>query len=134
MFKLLAHVSVRHVACRLLYSCGPENPSENIVRKQILVCEICLCFVFIHLACINSNSRFVHFNLFALFLVYLLLLYCVIGLKCLPQMASKTGRTWLDCKNPKVADDFFSLAIMYVQHECNLTMKTTKIDFACMQN
>ncbi|XP_043113113.1 testis-expressed protein 11 [Puntigrus tetrazona] len=53
---------VRHVACRLLYSCGPENPSENIVRKQIL-------------------------------------------------MASKTGRTWLDCKRPKVADDFLSLAV-----------------------
>ncbi len=90
---------MRHVACRLLYSCGPENPSENIVRKQILVCEICLCFVFIH------------FNLFALFLVYFITVHCVIGLKCLPQMASKTGRTWLDCKNPKVADDFFSLAI-----------------------
>ncbi|XP_052005413.1 testis-expressed protein 11-like [Xyrauchen texanus] len=49
---------VRHVACRLLYLCGPENPSENVVRKQIL-------------------------------------------------MASKTGRTWLDCKQPKLADDFF---------------------------
>ncbi|KAF4104781.1 testis-expressed protein 11 isoform X3 [Onychostoma macrolepis] len=53
---------VRHVACRLLYLCGPENPSENIVRRQIL-------------------------------------------------MASKTGRTWLDCKKPKVADDFLSLAV-----------------------
>ncbi|XP_042594370.1 testis-expressed protein 11 isoform X1 [Cyprinus carpio] len=53
---------VRHVACRLLYLCGPENPSENIVRKQIL-------------------------------------------------MASKTGRTWLDCKRPKVADDFLNLAV-----------------------
>ncbi|KAI2656849.1 Testis-expressed protein 11 [Labeo rohita] len=30
---------VRHVACRLLYLCGPENPSENIVRKQILSLE-----------------------------------------------------------------------------------------------
>nr|XP_055034761.1 testis-expressed protein 11 isoform X2 [Misgurnus anguillicaudatus] len=53
---------VRHVACRLLHSCGPENPSENVVRKQIL-------------------------------------------------MASKTGRTWLDCKQPKFADDFLSLAV-----------------------
>ncbi|XP_073676632.1 testis-expressed protein 11 [Garra rufa] len=53
---------VRHVACRLLYLCGPENPSENIVRKQIL-------------------------------------------------MASKTGRTWLDCKQPKAADVFLSLAV-----------------------
>lgn len=64
-----------------------------------------------NLACINSNSRFVHFNLFALFLAYFITLYCVIGLKCLPQMASKTGRTWLDCKKNKVADDFFSLAV-----------------------
>ncbi|XP_065128000.2 testis-expressed protein 11 [Paramisgurnus dabryanus] len=53
---------VRHVACRLLHSCGPENPSENVVRKQIL-------------------------------------------------MASKTGRTWLDCKQPKFADYFLSLAV-----------------------
>ncbi|KAK2891163.1 hypothetical protein Q8A67_013806 [Cirrhinus molitorella] len=53
---------VRHVACRLLYLCGPENPSETIVRKQIL-------------------------------------------------MASKTGRTWLDCKQPKAAADFLSLAV-----------------------
>ncbi|KAI7801911.1 putative testis-expressed sequence 11 protein [Triplophysa rosa] len=53
---------VRHVACRLLHSCGPENPSENVVRKQIL-------------------------------------------------MASKTGRTWLDCKQPKLADDFLHLAV-----------------------
>ncbi|KAK1804282.1 hypothetical protein P4O66_020016 [Electrophorus voltai] len=53
---------VRHVACRLLYLCETENPSENAIRKQIL-------------------------------------------------MASKTGRTWLDCKNPKLADDFLSLAV-----------------------
>ncbi|XP_056327837.1 testis-expressed protein 11 [Danio aesculapii] len=53
---------VRHVACRLLYSCGSENPSESIVRKQIL-------------------------------------------------MASKTGRTWLDCKNSKSADAFLSMAV-----------------------
>ncbi|XP_050983537.1 testis-expressed protein 11 isoform X2 [Labeo rohita] len=62
---------VRHVACRLLYLCGPENPSENIVRKQIL-------------------------------------------------MASKTGRTWLDCKQPKAAADFLSLAVNAVsqgQHQ-----------------
>ncbi|XP_046704738.1 testis-expressed protein 11 isoform X2 [Silurus meridionalis] len=53
---------VRHIACRLLYLCEPENPSENTIRKQIL-------------------------------------------------MASKTGRTWLDCKNPKLADVFFSQAV-----------------------
>ncbi|XP_026773644.1 testis-expressed protein 11 isoform X2 [Pangasianodon hypophthalmus] len=53
---------VRHIACRLLYLCEPENPSENTIRKQIL-------------------------------------------------MASKTGRTWLDCKNPKLADDFLSQAV-----------------------
>uniref|UniRef100_A0AAY4E931 Protein ZIP4 homolog n=1 Tax=Denticeps clupeoides TaxID=299321 RepID=A0AAY4E931_9TELE len=58
---LIFPLPVRHVACRLLYSCGPENPSENMVRKQIL-------------------------------------------------MASKTGRTWLDCKYPKLADDFLCLA------------------------
>ncbi|XP_036404932.1 testis-expressed protein 11 [Megalops cyprinoides] len=26
-------------------------------------------------------------------------------------MATKTGRTWLDCKKPKLADDFFGLAV-----------------------
>lgn len=26
-------------------------------------------------------------------------------------MASKTGRTWLDCKNPKLADDFLNNAV-----------------------
>lgn len=26
-------------------------------------------------------------------------------------MASLTGRTWLDCNNPKLADDFFNLAV-----------------------
>ncbi|XP_029586129.1 testis-expressed protein 11 isoform X5 [Salmo trutta] len=53
---------VRHVACRLLYACEPENPAEGAVRKQIL-------------------------------------------------MASKTGRTWLDCKKPQLADNFLSLAV-----------------------
>ena len=27
------------------------------------------------------------------------------------QMASKTGRTWLDCKKPSLADEFLSLAV-----------------------
>lgn len=27
------------------------------------------------------------------------------------QMAIKTGRTWLDCKNPKLADVFLSQAV-----------------------
>ncbi|KAL2077216.1 hypothetical protein ACEWY4_026720 [Coilia grayii] len=53
---------VRHVACKLVYLCGPENPPENSIRKQIL-------------------------------------------------MASKTGRTWLDCKKPKLADEFLLLAV-----------------------
>ncbi|XP_066505252.1 testis-expressed protein 11 isoform X2 [Hoplias malabaricus] len=53
---------VRHVACRLLYLCELEIPTENDIRKRIL-------------------------------------------------MASKTGRTWLDCKNPKFADDFLRLAV-----------------------
>ncbi|KAI4818716.1 hypothetical protein KUCAC02_004018 [Chaenocephalus aceratus] len=53
---------VRHVACSLLYCCEPENPTEGVIRKQIL-------------------------------------------------MASKTGRTWLDCKNPQVADNFLRLAV-----------------------
>ncbi|CAB1454019.1 unnamed protein product [Pleuronectes platessa] len=53
---------VRHVACSLLYCCEPENPTEGIIRKQIL-------------------------------------------------MASKTGRTWLDCKNPQMADHFLRLAV-----------------------
>ncbi|XP_026214349.1 testis-expressed protein 11 [Anabas testudineus] len=53
---------VRHVACTLLYCCEPENPTEGVIRKQIL-------------------------------------------------MASKTGRTWLDCKNPQMADNFLSLAV-----------------------
>ncbi|XP_060904335.1 testis-expressed protein 11 [Labrus mixtus] len=53
---------VRHVACSLLYCCDPENPTEGVIRKQIL-------------------------------------------------MASKTGRTWLDCKNPQMADNFLQLAV-----------------------
>ncbi|XP_078117474.1 testis-expressed protein 11 [Sander vitreus] len=53
---------VRHVACSLLYCCEPENPTEGVIRKQIL-------------------------------------------------MASKTGRTWLDCKNPQMADNFLKFAV-----------------------
>ncbi|KAF1384881.1 hypothetical protein PFLUV_G00124790 [Perca fluviatilis] len=53
---------VRHVACSLLYCCEPENPTEGVIRKQIL-------------------------------------------------MASKTGRTWLDCKNPQMADNFLRFAV-----------------------
>ncbi|XP_028444470.1 testis-expressed protein 11 isoform X1 [Perca flavescens] len=53
---------VRHVACSLLYCCEPENPTEGVIRKQIL-------------------------------------------------MASKTGRTWLDCKNPQMADNFLRCAV-----------------------
>ncbi|XP_070769573.1 testis-expressed protein 11 [Enoplosus armatus] len=53
---------VRHVACSLLYCCEPDNPTEGVIRKQIL-------------------------------------------------MASKTGRTWLDCKNPQMADNFLRLAV-----------------------
>ncbi|XP_049898404.1 testis-expressed protein 11 [Epinephelus moara] len=53
---------VRHVACSLLYCCEPENPTEGVIRKQIL-------------------------------------------------MASKTGRTWLECKNPQMADNFLRLAV-----------------------
>ncbi|KAM8733021.1 testis-expressed protein 11 [Acanthopagrus schlegelii] len=53
---------VRHVACSLLYCSEPEQPTEGVLRKQIL-------------------------------------------------MASKTGRTWLDCKNPQMADYFLRLAV-----------------------
>ncbi|XP_074504627.1 testis-expressed protein 11 [Sebastes fasciatus] len=53
---------VRHVACSLLCCCEPENPTEGVLRKQIL-------------------------------------------------MASKTGRTWLDCKNPQMADSFLRFAV-----------------------
>ncbi|XP_031158807.1 testis-expressed protein 11 isoform X1 [Sander lucioperca] len=53
---------VRHVACSLLYCFEPENPTEGVIRKQIL-------------------------------------------------MASKTGRTWLDCKNPQMADNFLKFAV-----------------------
>uniref|UniRef100_A0A8D3B093 Protein ZIP4 homolog n=1 Tax=Scophthalmus maximus TaxID=52904 RepID=A0A8D3B093_SCOMX len=53
---------VRHVACSVLYCCEPENPTEGVIRKQIL-------------------------------------------------MASKTGRTWLDCKEPQKADHFLRLAV-----------------------
>uniref|UniRef100_A0A3Q1EKX2 Protein ZIP4 homolog n=1 Tax=Acanthochromis polyacanthus TaxID=80966 RepID=A0A3Q1EKX2_9TELE len=52
----------RHVACSLLYCCEPENPTEGVIRKQIL-------------------------------------------------MASKTGRTWLGCKNPQMAVSFLRLAV-----------------------
>ncbi|XP_029368795.1 testis-expressed protein 11 [Echeneis naucrates] len=57
---------VRHVACSLLYCSEPKNPTEGIIRKQIL-------------------------------------------------MASKTGRTWLDCKNSQIADHFFQLAVKSVE-------------------
>ncbi|XP_076877112.1 testis-expressed protein 11 isoform X2 [Brachyhypopomus gauderio] len=64
---------VRHVACRLLYLCEPVSPSENAIRKQIL-------------------------------------------------MASKTGRTWLDCKHPELADDFLSRAVNSLETlYCKLT-------------
>ncbi|KAL6117423.1 tex11 [Pungitius sinensis] len=53
---------VRHVACSLLICSEPENPTEGVIRKQIL-------------------------------------------------MASKTGRTWLDCKNPQMADNFLRFAV-----------------------
>ncbi|TKS72229.1 Testis-expressed protein 11 [Collichthys lucidus] len=53
---------VRHVACSLLYCCEPDNPTEGVLRKQIL-------------------------------------------------MAGKTGRTWLDCKNPQMADNVLRLAV-----------------------
>ncbi|XP_042348716.1 testis-expressed protein 11 [Plectropomus leopardus] len=53
---------VHHVACSLLYCCEPQNPTEGVLRKQIL-------------------------------------------------MASKTGRTWLECKNPQMADNFLKLAL-----------------------
>ncbi|XP_030000907.1 testis-expressed protein 11 [Sphaeramia orbicularis] len=53
---------VQHIACSLLYCCEPENPTEGVLRKQIL-------------------------------------------------MASKTGRTWLDCKDPQMADHFLRLAV-----------------------
>ncbi|XP_042566717.1 testis-expressed protein 11-like [Clupea harengus] len=53
---------VRHVACKLVHSCGQENPPENAIRMNILI-------------------------------------------------ASKTGRTWLDCKKPNLADEFLSLAV-----------------------
>ncbi|XP_076594984.1 testis-expressed protein 11 [Chaetodon auriga] len=53
---------VRHVACSLMYCCEPENPTEGVIRKQIL-------------------------------------------------MAGKTGKTWLDCKNPQMADNFLRLAV-----------------------
>ncbi|XP_055368357.1 testis-expressed protein 11 isoform X2 [Betta splendens] len=62
----LQKAKVRHVACSLLYCCEPENPTEGIIRKQILA----------------STT-----------------------------MASKTGRTWLDCKNPQMADSFLKRAV-----------------------
>ncbi|XP_029917570.1 testis-expressed protein 11 isoform X2 [Myripristis murdjan] len=32
-----------------------------------------------------------------------------------PQMASKTGRTWLDCMKPQIADNFFRLAVQSLE-------------------
>lgn len=32
-------------------------------------------------------------------------------------MASKTGRTWLDCKKPKLADEFLSFAVKVSDYE-----------------
>ena len=35
--SLLPLLTVRHVACSLLFCCEPENPTEGAIRKQILV-------------------------------------------------------------------------------------------------
>lgn len=43
-------LTVRHVACSLLYCCEPENPTEGTIRKQILVSStegsLCECPMF----------------------------------------------------------------------------------------
>lgn len=77
--------TVRHVACSLLYCCEPENPTEGIIRKQILVSYSVVLNI--------SGGQGLFVSVYSL------------------QMASKTGRTWLDCKNPQMADNFLRLAV-----------------------
>nr|XP_046261549.1 testis-expressed protein 11 [Scatophagus argus] len=64
---------VCHVACSLLYCSEPTNPTEGVIRMQIL-------------------------------------------------MARKTGRTWLDCKNPQMADNFLRLAVKSLETYYNQLM------------
>lgn len=86
--NLYTNRTVRHVACSLLYCSEPENPREGVIRKQILVRTANVDSVWVHCRKIRAAS-------------------VVPSL----QMASKTGRTWLDCKNPQRADIFFRLAV-----------------------
>lgn len=79
--------AVRHVACCLLYCCEPENPTEGIIRKQILVRDMANIF------CVRNTGG-------GLFVRDVSL-----------QMASRTGRAWLECKNPQMADNFLRRAV-----------------------
>lgn len=90
---------VRHVACTLLYCCEPVSPTEGTMRKQILVSRLPLTLSY---NCCAFSAWRVYNN-------------CNVY-----KMASKTGRTWLDCKNPQMADHFLRLAVkvsVYFKHQ-----------------
>lgn len=80
--------TVRHVACSLLYCCEGETPTEGRIRKQILVNSI-VSMLYTPWAVFQRDEE------------------CFLSW----QMASKAGRTWLDCKNPPNADIFLNLAV-----------------------
>lgn len=78
--------TVRHAACCLFYCCEPENPPEGVLRKQILVMTPRSAREKIFLAGWSWDVQTL-------------------------QMARNTGRTWLDCKDLKRADNFLNLAV-----------------------
>ncbi|KAM3867286.1 LOW QUALITY PROTEIN: testis-expressed protein 11 [Diretmus argenteus] len=45
-------------------------------------------------------------------------------------MASKTGRTWLDCKKPQIADDFLRLAVKVSKNKCS---KLRELKYICFE-
>lgn len=52
-------------------------------------------------------------------------------------MASLTGRTWLDCNNPKLADDFFSLAVnvsVILEAMCTFSVKKCSDVASCIRD
>lgn len=63
------------------------------------------------------HCRFVHFHPLCMFLPYFTKTEISV-----PQMASKTGRTWLDCKQPKLADVFLSMAVSVRMNAKKLTL------------
>lgn len=98
--QILCSSTVRHVACSLLYCCEGETPTEGRIRKQILVSSI-VSMLYTPWAVFQKDEE--HFLSW--------------------QMASKAGRTWLDCKNPQNADLFLNLAVKVKEREKPTTLK-----------